>query len=537
MNPTGYSDAYPDYQESIGLPSFYDQMRTRFPDGADPFKSYDTWLTAQKFQPTQKINVLSRFHNYLDPTNSKYVVHIPSDLSVKDINGNFMSCDLSREFNMGIIPVRTVRISAAVEQVAFMGFIVKNEIGISTKKRCVNYGSFLGFDPSFSVNKCSFPITAQKHGPYSGSGATKGQYPTGITQFDYMSSIKIGANDIQLVQDPNLGKYSIKGLHTSLMTSNGAFSRTTVGEPQDPNPNPNYIASENNPTQEIVGVGISRCDYYWINNNNSTPKTYVPPDSLKSGIDQQRSGFISSQSGVGILGISVNNIVMNPFQPNLFEKTLLNKLGFELSQLIPYYGNPYQNINFNRGYQNKMVLPTSNMGDIAVNSLYPQTTNNYFTATETLFMVVNSADYDMANLGSIPAHQEVSTNSESDEIIAYNLANKLDFPFLVIYSDIIPNVDYYGGKDGNSKIKAMAYITRNYAEGDYFYSFATSWNYTIDKAFTLTNFRTEIRQPDGRAASIEDNSSIIYRITKRQTLPPDILDAELEADAKKKKSK
>jgi hypothetical protein len=143
----------------------------------------------------------------------------------------------------------------------------------------------------------------------------------------------------------------------------------------------------------------------------------------------------------------------------------------------------------------------------------------------------------MANLGMIPYDQEVSTNAVSEEIIAYDLADKLDYPYLVVYSDIVKDKgSYYGGREGNSKVPALAYITRNYAEGDFFYSFQTSWNYTADQEYYITDFTTQIRQPDGKPANIDDNSSVIYRITKRQTLPPDILDEELGENKNKKKS-
>jgi len=90
---------------------------------------------------------------------------------------------------------------------------------------------------------------------------------------------------------------------------------------------------------------------------------------------------------------------------------------------------------------------------------------------------------------------------------------------LVVRTNLIISPDYIGGKLGYEKLPAIAYITRNYSEGDYFYSFTTNWNYTVDLPYVVSSIITDIRLPDGRAAPIDDNSSVIYKINKLRTLP------------------
>ena len=125
----------------------------------------------------------------------------------------------------------------------------------------------------------------------------------------------------------------------------------------------------------------------------------------------------------------------------------------------------------------------------------------------------------MENLGVIIPTETAITNGESDELIATNFPKKLDFPYLVVYSNLVENNKYFGGKTGFSKLPAMAYVPRSFTTGDYFFGTATTWTYTADKDYVVSNIHTDIRLPDGTPAPLAENSSIIYKITKPKIMP------------------
>ena len=106
----------------------------------------------------------------------------------------------------------------------------------------------------------------------------------------------------------------------------------------------------------------------------------------------------------------------------------------------------------------------------------------------------------------------------------------------LVYSDIVRNTKFYGGKNWQQKVPAMAYLSRNYSSGDFFYTFSTGWTYTIDNPYILTDFTTEIMLPDGSPAPINKDSSVIYKITKPMniTSPQEIIDNEKEIKQKTK---
>ena len=85
---------------------------------------------------------------------------------------------------------------------------------------------------------------------------------------------------------------------------------------------------------------------------------------------------------------------------------------------------------------------------------------------------------------------------------------------------------------------AIGYMTRNYSSADFMYSFDSDFNYTADRSFLLNNFNVEIRQPNGKLANIEDNSTIIFKIVKniRPILPiPQPVIKDIKAQDKEEK--
>jgi len=137
------------------------------------------------------------------------------------------------------------------------------------------------------------------------------------------------------------------------------------------------------------------------------------------------------------------------------------------------------------------------------------------------------------NLGCLPPNIEANVQAESDSLIAAGLPKKLSYPYLVVRTNLVLNPDYIGGQSGYEKLPAIAYITRNYSEGDYFYSFTTNWNFTVDMPYVVSNIVTDIRLPNGRPAPIDNNSSVIYKINKLRRLP-DILGIDKDEEKEQK---
>ena len=215
---------------------------------------------------------------------------------------------------------------------------------------------------------------------------------------------------------------------------------------------------------------------------------------------------------------------------DILQDTLFGKMGFNIDQLMPEFGSTQA------FFINPLSFETSatTFFDKYATSPSPQITAAYISSAEYQPTSTNRLDMPLYGIGtngglaSAPAVQQAN-------IAAQDLPNKLDYPYLLIYSSIIAggtNTEYYGGSDGKSKLPCVGYITRNYNSGDFFYGMEQSFSYTATKTFTLTEIETEIRLPDGTRPRLNTHNSVIYKITKPLIIPGNNILPNNKKDAK-----
>ena len=86
-------------------------------------------------------------------------------------------------------------------------------------------------------------------------------------------------------------------------------------------------------------------------------------------------------------------------------------------------------------------------------------------------------------------------------------------------SNIVPTPQYIGGDEGNVNLPAVAYVGRSYTTGDFFYGEASSWEYTVDQSYVVSDITVDVRLPDGRPAALDENSAVTFKIVKAKPLP------------------
>lgn len=427
---------------------------------------------------------------------------------------------LSQEYDIAIVPVfykDAFLPHPNLKDVPFCAFV---SLGFITQKNCLypaKFESLGAFSISFNNNQLAYPITTQK----VGSGNTNNNYPTESECIDYFPFCYIGSDSPQLKFDSNGdGRFSLVNFHTDYKPGNGTFQV----QPAKANPQ----SAQSSAVAQKEGCSLS---------HRSEADEMVNP-SLQTQ-DAQFFPYISAQAGVGLMSLRVPRkgtselIQMNTFLPEVYKDTLFSKLGFNIEQLLPSVGLP-QN-EFDRNQYNQFIGLDKQVRYKIANMVKPFTTNGFISSFADIAGATNNAHMPMENLGGLNIGDETTETTidcESDELIALGLPTKLDFAYLIVYSDIVANSQFYGGANGQQKIPAMAYISRNYSQGDYFYSFTTNWTYTADRDYILTEINTNITLPNGEPAPIEPNSSIIYKITKPKAMPP--LPKPLEASKGKK---
>jgi hypothetical protein len=256
---------------------------------------------------------------------------------------------------------------------------------------------------------------------------------------------------------------------------------------------------------------------------------------------------------------------MSSWTPNLFEDTLFHKMGFEVEQLLPMIGFTQSN-GFNRSNYNKYIgYDGQNLVDKSDNMVYPFTTNGYISGTiniqgqnrnwvgydtiyglhgiqgpnqeqlgwgtfptsidimldygdtkSTLRKVLPPGEvYEMYSMGGLNLMTGTQITCESDILVAQKQPKKFDYSYLVVYSDIVEQRSNFFGSNKILPLPAVGYLNRNYSSSDFFYSFTSDFNYIVDRSHVINNFSVEIRLPNGKLANLEDNSSVIFKITRQ----------------------
>lgn len=513
---------------TLPLPNSYqDQGRTKIGpnlvNSGTTYTSIDTNTNNFKAYP---VNVRSRFNpdmnisQYrLTPANNPYTLHASSMWEI-DYS---LDTTLSLTYDIAVIPIKMKAIPAQLYGligVSFCAYINKRVLTGSLRMPAPFIGEFFGISRSLFDNPTCKVASTQKTSFVVGSDK-KRYYPNTAAKsqvFDYAPFCYIGADNPTLEFDGDNSKFAFKGLHMSVRSGNGVFPEWQQ-----------HIAPEANtdPTKEVISINDNTANFCYMSSTAGAVGSITPFQDIKT--NQALSRYSLAQGGVAVDRIGYyDNVGTKRYNftaiPENYEGTLFHKLGFDIEQLIPFFGRIQG--EFNRSNYNKFIGLFKPANLKLENMVKPFTTNAYVSASINPGVVVNTTDNPMENLGIILPTRPAITNGESDELIAINLPKKLDFPYLILYSNLVENSKYYGGPDGYSKIPAMAYIPRSFTTGDYFFGTASTWSYTADRDYTITEILTDIRLPDGTPAPLAENSAVIFKITRGKIIPTLLIPGE-----------
>lgn len=380
------------------------------------------------------------------------------------------------------------------------------------------YGEFFGFDCSYTRNKAVFFQNTQKYEEMKASDYANG---TGISQLKEINSTPlamIGASNVVVNFDAIKSRFEVKGLHTPF----------TIGNPFLNTPFSTKTATDN-PEQVIYSIGRRGCNYF-VYSKSEDPANDPYPFGTNNGtsIDpynnfQELSSIIDAYSGIAIESLTLTKPTgdtqlldkYNDLNAFFFNNSLLNKMGFELQQILPPVGNVQARFD-NALFTDPLTSPYNAEYNRAVK---PLTTSAYISSAEYQPSATDFNRFPLYNLG-VAQDIQAQPSVVSGSLLAKNLPSKLDFPYLMVYSNLGNEMLYYGGSDAHSRLPCLAYISRNYSAGDFFYMPAGSFNLTASKDFVLTDITTDIRLPDGSRPRLSPHSSVIYKLIRQQPQQP-----------------
>ena len=327
-------------------------------------------------------------------------------------------------------------------------------------------------------------------------------YNTGTTLDKYVTYCNIGSPLSNFNFTEDLGKITLNYLHNPIYSGQ---TQPNYNDCVSVNPQPEANPTANNQEQRLFfSDGVFKLQ-----------------DGVGQAISDDRN-LSSSQSGIGILdvwvGVNTGNEYIKVQRSNekvIYPYSLLNKIGYDYEQLIAPYKNV--SISYSRNHQVKYLNDDNMEKNKYENMLYPLTTNGLISAGNNIGLTINQQGFPLFLLGN-PLFRQTSIAQTPDFIVPESFPIKSSYPYLLVRSNIIEgNKNFISGNGYSQNI--IGVINKAYDSNDYFYSFANDWSYTIDKPYILSDISVEILTPNNLLpAPIDENSSIIFKITKNKML-------------------
>ena len=131
---------------------------------------------------------------------------------------------------------------------------------------------------------------------------------------------------------------------------------------------------------------------------------------------------------------------------------------------------------------------------------------------------------------------EIVQNTQSITTRGQDIPKLMINPYFTIRTDLLDQEKYVGGSHGGINMKIMGLVNKINGVSDYFFTDGGGMAFTITNPITITDITTAICEPNGRFAKVNENSAVIYKITKsKNTSQFNIVQQILQEQIAKKK--
>ena len=395
--------------------------------------------------------------------------------------------------------------------------------------------NFCGISPCFlddSWIKPMNPINLSKDS-YNGKNpplTTPADPPN--TFYNFQNYCWIGANDTTVNWDEENARFTMTNMYTPKLLNipdTEANQKSAAGVPiagveiaivnQERNQipyNSGFIQDFSNlKSAHGINDAISGISIYKV---HLPKKKFKPPTQQEmNNYTDKRTIFGTTEARMKILEDTVEA------SPSEWEGSILDKAGWSYFDFFPRHGN--QANRYSRDTYDALRPPKCNQ------SVRPLIMNSNTSIANALYLPVyydTPADPPppaVDSLNGLPTYslgmnsnQQVNMSAESDELIARNLPTLFENSYYLLETNLIQLGSWIGR--GSEQDNAVFYITKQYTNNDFVYSFGSSYSVMVDvdrPVGTLTNI---IRNPNnGRLADLDDKSCIIYKIQRNFEVP------------------
>tara|TARA_R110000850_G_scaffold76696_1_gene166372 strand:- start:130 stop:966 length:837 start_codon:yes stop_codon:yes gene_type:complete len=107
-------------------------------------------------------------------------------------------------------------------------------------------------------------------------------------------------------------------------------------------------------------------------------------------------------------------------------------------------------------------------------------------------------------------------DTESSVIRATNLPKKTTRPYYLIRSNIIQQNNFMGG--AGAVLPVIGLVDKKNGDADYYTTDGGGVEFTATQSFVISSITTSIHAPNGELATIDGDSSVIYKIVKNKSI-------------------
>jgi hypothetical protein len=122
----------------------------------------------------------------------------------------------------------------------------------------------------------------------------------------------------------------------------------------------------------------------------------------------------------------------------------------------------------------------------------------------------------------------ISIDQTSAQVSAQNLPRKMLRPYFLIKSNIIGDMNYYGGGDSGQNLPIVCVINKENGFGDFYFQKGFDLEFTATRPQIITSVTTSIHDPDMRLSNVSGDSAVIFRITKQNSANLDVVQDVLQ---------
>ena len=363
------------------------------------------------------------------------------------------------------------------------------------------------------------------------SNAAFTQCGTAVPTAQHLRYNYVGAINPIFDYDANESRFFFKQLHTNELTGQSFFSAGDSGVAVDEfKPAPDNTQTANNTVYKI--------------NKRINQYVYTPdmrPYDIDFEVDYSYGGNkFPDTTTSDIIKRKISNMNRNISPWAIFDSptgVFISDFGFTEEQwdacLWALLGWDYDSLNskLNSGNNRLQRVDNSNKEQLGI-----VTTNSDIVSTDTRDYIVNQFGASIfstqiptpSTVGGNPLNTHltsgrqqfspaISQNTVSLRLLAPNLPRKMLKPYYCIRSDIIDKPHYLGGEDNEAKLPVVTVCDKQYSGNDFIFSSESDYVFTITKKKRITSITTSIHDPNQQFSRVNNDSAVIYKISKNVT--------------------